>query len=99
MLRVPDPAPGSAGRAASILRNVGARDHRDAGTGTRVSELKNGVTTYFMYGNGGSPLFEVDSSGVKREYDYIARMNTSPRRRRDDRVAYGLCCYPARSPA
>ena len=34
MLRVPRPAPGFAGRAASILRNAGTRDHRDAGTGT-----------------------------------------------------------------
>jgi len=34
MPRIPHPAPGPAGRAASSLRNAGTRDHRDTGTGT-----------------------------------------------------------------
>ena len=34
MFYVTHPVPGPAGRAASILRNAGTRDHLDAGTGS-----------------------------------------------------------------
>jgi len=80
MLRVPYLAPGFAGRAASILRNGGTRACRDAGT--RLTEVKNCVITYFMYGNGGNLLFEVDSSGVKREYGYVAGKNIAKKETR-----------------
>jgi YD repeat-containing protein len=49
------------------------------GAGTRVSQLQGGVTTYFMYGHGGDLLFEVDSTGVKREYGYVAGKNIAKR--------------------
>jgi YD repeat-containing protein len=52
------------------------------GTGTRVSETKAGVTTYFMYGNGGNLLFEQDSTGVKREYGYVAGRNIAKKETR-----------------
>lgn len=52
------------------------------GAGMRVSELKSGVTTYFMYGNGGNLLFEVDTNGVKREYGYVAGKNIAKKETR-----------------
>jgi YD repeat-containing protein len=52
------------------------------GAGMRVSEVKGGVTTYFMYGNGGNLLFEVDTNGVKREYGYVAGKNIAKKETR-----------------
>jgi len=45
------------------------------GLGTRVSEQRGSLTTYFMHGTNGNLLFEVDSNGVKREYGYVADRN------------------------
>jgi len=45
------------------------------GLGNRVSEQRGGLTTFFMYGTHGNLLFEMDSSGVKREYGYVADRN------------------------
>lgn len=45
------------------------------GAGTRVKQQTPALTTYFMYGSGGDLLFEVESTGVKREYGYVAGRN------------------------
>lgn len=45
------------------------------GLGTRVSERKGTLITYFMYGTHGNLLFEIDTNGVKREYGYVADRN------------------------
>ena len=45
------------------------------GMGTRVSQKMPTITTYFMYGNNGELLFDVDATGTKREYGYVAGRN------------------------
>lgn len=43
--------------------------------GTRISEKKGALSTYFMYGKNGSLLFELNSLGNKREYGYVDGKN------------------------
>jgi YD repeat-containing protein len=69
---------------ASVLRCVdcGTPDETRYvydGAGTRVSEQKGTLMTYFMYGAHGDLLFEVDSNAVKREYGYVAGRNIARR--------------------
>lgn len=45
------------------------------GAGTRVMQKTPTQTTYFMYGSSGDLMFDVDSSGTKREYGYVAGRN------------------------
>ena len=49
------------------------------GMGTRVSQKTPTLTTYFMYGNNGELLFDVDATGTKREYGYVAGRNIAKR--------------------
>ena len=64
MLRVLHPAPGFAGRAPFNLRSAGTRACRDAGT--RLTEVKNCVITYFMYGKGAG--FEIGTQSSETPF-------------------------------
>lgn len=72
---------------ASYLRCVDCAtpnriDYVYDGMGTRVSQKTSAETTYFMYGNNGELLFDVDASGTKREYGYVAGRNIAKKESR-----------------
>ena len=57
-------------------------DYAYDGMGTRVSQKTAAETTYFMYGNNGELLFDVDTNGTKREYGYVAGRNIAKKESR-----------------